>query len=94
MNELAQSLKQTKIYIQSILPTTPLWTTCPLQKINTVNREIEQYALKLGFYWIDLFSEFATIEGYMKKHLTDDGLHLNNEGYALWAKILKNYDIS
>jgi lysophospholipase L1-like esterase len=40
---------------------------------------------------VDLHPHFLDTNNKLDKRLTMDGLHLNAEGYKVWAKILKPY---
>ena len=91
MQQMAKQIPGTTIFIQSILPTSRNRPNCPKQKINHLNTVIREYAEQFAFKWIDLHSLFKNKEGYLKKDLTDDGLHLNGAGYLLWAKALTPY---
>jgi lysophospholipase L1-like esterase len=88
-----KSLPDSSVYIQSILPTTTAWPNCPKNKIIKLNEEIRQLAKNQGFHWIDLYTSFVTPEGYLQPELTCDGLHLNENGYKLWAEILTPFGL-
>ena len=90
---MLKSLPNTRIYIQSILPTTAVWGNCPVDKIQRMNGFIKDFSTRFGFNWIDLYSKFATKEGYLKEDYTIDGLHLSSVGYVYWAVILKKYGL-
>lgn len=91
MQQLAAQLPETIVFIQSILPTSPDWLNCSKQKIIRLNTIIQQYAGQFSFNWIDLHHRFKNKEGHLKNELSDDGLHLNEAGYRLWAKVLMPY---
>ena len=90
---MLQSLPNTRIYIQSILPTTAKWSNCPLDKIQRTNKFIQDFCNHFGFTWIDLYLKFATKNGYLKKDYTNDGLHLSSKGYVYWSTILKKHGL-
>lgn len=90
---ILQSLPNTRIYIQSILPTTAQWSNCPVDKIQNTNRFIQEFCNHFGFTWIDLYSKFVTKDGYLKKDYTNDGLHLNSKGNVYWSTILKKHGL-
>ena len=52
------------------------------------NPEIEKLATKYGYSFVDLFSDFADEDGYLKKELTPDGIHLNDKGYLKYSSHL------
>lgn len=90
---MLKSLPNTRIYIQSILPTTAIWGNCPVDKIQRLNGFIKDFSTRFGFNWIDLYSKFATNEGYLIEDYTIDGLHLSSRGYVNWMVILKKYGL-
>ena len=93
LRTIMKSLPNTKVYIHSILPTTAIWTNCPVDKIQRINTLLEGYTSRFGFTWIDLYSKFATENGYLKNDFTVDGMHLNSKGYVYWSVILKKYGL-
>ena len=93
LRKILKSLPNTRIYIQSILPTTEIWGNCPVDKIQRINNSIKDFSIRFGFNWIDLYSKFASSSGYLKKDYTIDGLHLSSKGYVYWAVILKKYGL-
>lgn len=52
---------------------------------------LEQVARRQGVTWINLFPLFADRECKLPKHLTNDGLHLNEEGYKIWRDEIAKY---
>lgn len=54
-----------------------------------LNPHIERVAKKHGCQHLDFFREVVDEEGTLRDELTWDGLHLNDEGYALLAKALE-----
>jgi len=90
---MLQSLPNTRIYLQSILPTTAIWGNCPPDKIQRTNKFIQDFSTNFGFIWIDIFSKFATKDGYLRNDFTIDGLHLSSKGYAYWSTILKKHGL-
>jgi lysophospholipase L1-like esterase len=93
LRTILKSLPNTRIYIQSILPTTAQWSNCPKEKIKRTNKFIRDFSTRFGFTWIDLYSNFATKDGFLKKDYTSDGLHLNSKGYVYWSALLKKYGL-
>lgn len=93
LRTILHSLPNTQVYIQSILPTTSIWANCPVDKIQRTNKFIQDFCSKFGFTWIDLYTKFATNDGYLKNDYTIDGLHLNSKGYVYWSTILKKHGL-
>lgn len=83
---ISEASPQTKLYVQTILPTA---TTSIKDKIQQVNTLLQKQAGSKSFTLIDIHPLFADEADIMKKEYTNDGVHLNEEGYALWADYLK-----
>jgi lysophospholipase L1-like esterase len=71
----------------------PLWVdrlpTISSRWIRTINEKLERVAHDEGVEYLDLHSDFADADGYIKEELTTDGLHLSSAGYALWRSKLQ-----
>lgn len=74
----------TRIYVQTILP-----STADL-KLNTqqVNDLIKRKGQEGIYTTIDLHSAFTNNQGLMRQELTTDGLHLNDRGYKIWTNYI------
>ncbi len=42
-------------------------------------------------YYVNMYPFFLDAKGQLKQELTSDGLHLNEQGYALFASLLREY---
>ncbi|MBO9565780.1 MAG: sialate O-acetylesterase [Niastella sp.] len=87
---------RTKVYVQTLLPTNNTFTQFKNhynkdEHIAVVNEGIRKIAAEEKATCIELNKPFQDAEGKLNKELTMDGLHLNAEGYKLWAGILKPY---
>lgn len=91
---IAYKIPDTKVYIHSILPTASKWKNCPPEKIVRLNLLIKGLVYQHKFIWIDIYSLFVDDDSFLKSDLTHDGLHLNQKGYQLWTKILKEFVIN
>ena len=92
----------TEIYIQTLLPINepqfrsvrgfyPKHST-PLEiQINDINRKIIEKNDDNGYKVIDLYSLFVDNDGRMKEELSKDGVHLNDEGYKVWANHVEKF---
>ncbi|MEX0271067.1 GDSL-type esterase/lipase family protein [Leptolyngbyaceae cyanobacterium UHCC 1019] len=71
----------------------PLWVerlpTISSRWIRTINEKLARVAQDEGVEYLDLHSDFADAQGYLKDELTTDGLHLSVAGYALWRSKLE-----
>lgn len=86
---------KTKIYFQTLLPVNNSFTQFKNhynkdEHIAFVNEELRKIALEENIVLIDLHQHFLDSEKKLDARYTHDGLHLNAEGYKLWASILKN----
>ena len=86
-----QKTPETKIYIQTVLPSLYEFMK---EYINQVNVIIKAPKTEKTYEVIDLNAAFLDAAGLMRKDLTADGIHLNDAGYAVWADVLKPYLIS
>ncbi|MDX2244465.1 MAG: GDSL-type esterase/lipase family protein [Leptolyngbyaceae cyanobacterium bins.302] len=87
---LRQNHPQARIVVQSILPTRSLPISS--QRIVNLNRQLQAIAGQNGAYYLDVHSQMADQDGYLRSDLTTDGLHLNANGYAVWQAALSNAD--
>jgi lysophospholipase L1-like esterase len=88
---IKQSSPATEVYVKSVLPANSRFRT-PVDnnRVLLLNREIRILAKQFNYQYIDLYS-FFTIDNELDYRYSNDGLHLNGEGYALWKEIIKNY---
>lgn len=85
----------TKLYLQSLLPINESFgrykkLTGKTGMIPEINRQLEALAKEKGLTYINLFPLF-TEKGsdVLRADLTNDGLHLKEEGYKIWVKAIK-----
>ena len=55
----------------------------PMDKINSLNRWIKEYAAAHNAVYLDYYSAMLDDKGMLKKELTYDGLHPNDAGYEV-----------
>ncbi len=76
--------KKSKVVVQSILPVDLQWINNNI--IIATNHNLEKLAAELASRYLDIYSTFVDSNGNPKKeYLSDDGVHLANRGYAVWA---------
>lgn len=85
---------QTKIYFHTLLPVNNEFTQFKNhynkdQHILWVNEQIRLLDKYEGVTVIDLYPHFLNADNKLDKKYTQDGLHLNADGYKVWAGILK-----
>lgn len=88
---------ETKIYLQSILPINPNVGTRfsghknNHQKIIEANKRLKKLAKKLNVKFINLHKKMRNGKKHIKEKYTYDGLHLSEEGYKKWKKLIRKY---
>lgn len=88
---------QTKLFVQSMLPfneSTGRWKTLDgrTDDVPVINDMLSSYCYGLDIPFVNIFPHLV-IEGTnsLRMELTVDGLHLNSDGYAIWAQVLRPY---
>lgn len=87
---------RTKIYFQTLLPVNNEFTQFKNhynkdEHILWLNEQIKTLEKEMHITVIDLYPHFLNAQNKLDKKYTLDGLHLNAEGYKIWAKILQEY---
>jgi lysophospholipase L1-like esterase len=91
LNLISDNLPDTRVFIHSILPTSPKWKNCPPNKIVRLNSAIKKLAARYHYKWINIYSLFAGPNNFIIPSLTSDGLHLNHQGYLIWVQRLYEF---
>ncbi len=79
-----------RIVLHAILPANPEWVRPEV--IERANREIEGIARGTGAEFFDLAGRFMDGEGKVRLELlTEDGVHLSEEGYRVRSEALEEY---
>ncbi|MBE9077926.1 G-D-S-L family lipolytic protein [Romeria aff. gracilis LEGE 07310] len=86
MRRLRQAHPDAKIVIHSILPTR--YAQISRDRVRILNGHIAEIAQTEGVSFLDLQSNFADEQGYLRFELTTDGVHLSQLGYHLWQLAL------
>ena len=60
-------------------------------KIQSINKKLEQYAEEEGITFINLYDEFVNSDNEMTLKYTTEGLHLSSLGYLKLTNILLPY---
>ncbi|MBN1339558.1 MAG: hypothetical protein JXA03_09550 [Bacteroidales bacterium] len=83
---------ETRLYIQSLLPVNETVLLAG-ENINTViysiNIKLRLICRETGAVYIDLHRDFLNKTGEMDARFTYDGVHLDKDGYRLWAELLQ-----
>ena len=97
MAELARA-NDIRVVLASLLPTTDYQrdkdgrqiihsTNRPPDQIKALNEWIRAYAMNNDHTYLDYYSAMIDEKGLLKNELTDDGLHVTKEGYAVMAPL-------
>ena len=78
------------VYVQSILPVREP-SSVDNRRIEIANEIIQELAENYGCEFVDLHSSFIDENGAMQEELTKDGVHLNDNGYAVWIEQINEY---
>lgn len=86
--EIADTIKaalpQTELYVVSVLPRNE-----PNNSVVSVfNQMVHDAAADRPFIYLDLAQAMRAPNGELRPELTYDNLHLNDEGYRVWAMVL------
>ena len=93
INRIKLASPNTKIIVQSILPTNNNFTAFKNHQNKTehilfINDVLEKYCVENKLVYIDLYNAFLDDEKKLDKKYTNDGLHINGYGYMKWKEIL------
>lgn len=78
---LRKELPEVRILAQSVLPRGAEFA----DQIKDINRHLWQFAPTVHAGWLDLWPAMALEDGELNPVYTEDRLHLNAEGYRVWA---------
>lgn len=59
-------------------------------QLKSLNYKVEQYCLTNNIAYINQFDGLLDTNGYLNDELTADGIHLNKNGYKIYAKTILN----
>lgn len=98
IDTLKKTCPQTKLYVQSLLPVADSSLTLPSsycspqmnKSIVEVNKQVRKLAEDRACTFIEVYEKFVS-GGQLAPKYSLDGVHLSEEGYLLWTKILKPY---
>lgn len=88
--KLLRKYHHSTFYVQSVLPIYPSSYKFPFTNEDTIalNRQIALICGELGLNYIDLFPYFIK-DGQLNKNYSNDGVHLNLNGYACWENLIR-----
>lgn len=78
------------VVIQSILPVLLPWVDNRV--IERTNRSLEEIAKEFNAEYLDICGSFVDEEkNPVKGYLLDDGVHLSDKGYEIWANVIEEF---
>lgn len=90
VRNLTTRYKGATIVIQSVLPVDFPWVGPGV--IRNVNRHLEKITVEFGAKYLDVYSSFVDDNDTAKSgYLMDDGVHLSEKGYEVWAKVVEEF---
>ena len=87
MQRLRQQHPQTQIFVHSILPTR--LASIPSDRIQHLNQRLVTLTQQEGVSYLNLEANFVDAQGYLRRELTTDGVHLNLQGYMTWQSAIQ-----
>ena len=97
VDKIREESPETKLYLQGSLPINESFKryqklTGKTNVFPQLNKRLEQLAESRDIVFINLFPLFTQPNSnILRKELTNDGLHLNKQGYEIWAKAIEQY---
>lgn len=82
---LRRELPGVRVLLQSIMPRGADFAP----SIQDANIHLRQFCATVRAHYLDLWPAMATSEGALRPELSDDGLHLNANGYEAWLDELR-----
>lgn len=90
VRNLTTRYKGATIVVQSVLPVDFPWVGPGV--IRDVNRNLDKIAEESGAKFLDVYSSFVDDQDKARSgYLMDDGVHLSEMGYAVWAKVVEGF---
>jgi lysophospholipase L1-like esterase len=100
LRQLKQAHPQSQIVVQSVLPHRggeAAWEgrdrllKIPNEQIRSLNLALQAIAKEEGVYFLNLHPLFTDPNGFLRRELTTDGLHLNPQGYLVWSTAIEMF---
>jgi lysophospholipase L1-like esterase len=87
IERLSTTYPRAQIFVNSLLPTCTDFISD--ESIRDVNKSLKEIAEDAGAEYLDIYRLFIDANGRAKKdYLLDDGVHLSDKGYAVWARVV------
>jgi lysophospholipase L1-like esterase len=89
LKALRKEAPAAKILLMGITARNTEGSTALMPTINKINRRIKDFANDRTIKFLDINSGLADKDGKLYDGMTDDGLHLTDKGYQVWADAMK-----
>ena len=97
LDDIKINLPDTQVFCMSVIPLgekMSAFGTVDIDannlKVVSLDEKIKTLAAGNGYTYVDLYAAVSA-DGKLLKNLTDDGIHLNAAGFAVWAQTIKPY---
>ncbi|HBL12205.1 MAG TPA: G-D-S-L family lipolytic protein [Cyanobacteria bacterium UBA11162] len=89
---IKQRSPSTQVFVQSLLPVNNQDYRIKVNNNDLVriNRQIEEFAKQFSYQYIDLYNSFINKQNQLDPKYTFDGVHLNEQGYLTWKRIIES----
>ena len=84
-----QKAPKAKILLMGITPRNTNGSTALMPTINKINQRIAKFANNKRIKYLNINDTLADNDGKLYEGMTDDGLHLTDKGYQIWADAMK-----
>lgn len=88
IGSIRKALPGTRVYVMELLPTRRKSLN---DRILRFNARLRRFARSDGATCIALYASMTGHDGLLKSEYSRDGLHLTDEGYRAWKRILARY---
>lgn len=96
ISHIQKKSPKTKIYVETILPVNASFNVYKRhyhkdKHILYINDKLRKMTSKMDVHLIDIYPEFLDHQNQLDAKFTNEGLHLNEQGYLKLAEILQPY---
>ena len=99
LKTIKQSTPNTQVFVQSVLPVNNSSRFIVDNKqVIAFNDKLKRLSEEFKYEYVDLYSVFSTeirslfsVDSQLTPNYTNDGIHLNGEGYLLWKQTISKY---
>ncbi len=85
--EVRQRAPETRLLVQSLLPTGGLYGALNAQ-VDEINARLAAAADEIGYGYVEVNEALRGSDGNIDPRYTTDGVHLSRAGYRAWAEVL------